>query len=221
MINLKMLDYNLPMTTSRNVIGEIAGRLRPDEYVAVSGHIDSWDVGQGAMDDAGGVMVSAVALAGLKYLELRPNRTLQVILWTAEEPGLWGVEDFARQHTTTLANYSAVFESDGGTFRPLGLDFAGTEEAGCIVQHVLKLVDRINATQYQRFPLVSSDITVLQAKGVPGISLANQDDMYFWYHHTEADTLSMQDPTEMDLDAALFAVSSYVLADLSVKLPRQ
>lgn len=219
-IDLKMLDYNLPLTTSRNVIGEIVGSTKPEEYVAVSGHIDSWDVGQGAMDDAGGVMISVAALAAIKSLGLQPKRTLQAILWTSEEPGLWGVEDFARQHKDILANYSVVFESDSGTFKPLGLDFAGTDEAGCIVQEVLKLAAPLNATTYTKYDTVSSDITVLIAEGVPGLSLHNQNDMYFWYHHTEADTVSMQDPVEMDLDCALFAVTSYVLADISAKLPR-
>jgi len=219
-LSLKMLDYNLPMTTSRNVIGELAGLETLEEYVAVTGHIDSWDVGQGAMDDGGGVMISVVALAAIRSLNLRPRRTLQAILWTSEEPGLWGVKGFAEQHKNELENYSAVFESDGGTFKPLGLDFAGTEEAGCIVQEILQLVHAINATTYQRFPSVSSDISVLIDEGVPGLSLNNADDMYFWYHHTEADSITMQDPTEMDLDTALWAVTSYVLADLSVKLPR-
>jgi len=215
-----MLDYNLPLTTSRNVIGELVGGTSPDEYVAVSGHIDSWDVGQGAMDDAGGVMVSVAAVAAIKALGLTPKRTLQAILWTSEEPGLWGVKDFAAQHEDILDKYSVVFESDSGTFKPIGLDFAGTDEAGCIVQEVLKLVTALNATTYTRYDSVSSDITVLIEKGVPGLSLHNENDMYFWYHHTEADTVSMQDPREMDLDTALFAVASYVLADISVALPR-
>ncbi|XP_021955466.1 carboxypeptidase Q [Folsomia candida] len=219
-VSLKMLDYNLPLTTSRNVIGEIVGSSKPDEFVAVSGHIDSWDLGQGVMDDAGGCMISVMALAAIKALNLRPTRTLQTILWTSEEPGLWGVEDFVKQHMDILINYSAVFESDSGTFDPLGLDFAGSELAGCIVNEVLKLTASINTTTYQRFPSVSSDIGRLIDQGVPGLSLNNANDMYFWYHHTTADTITMADPIELDKGTALWAVSSFVLANLTEKLPR-
>jgi len=222
-VTLKMLDYNLPMTTSRNVIGEIPGREKRDEYVGVSGHIDSWDLGQGVMDDAGGVMISVMALTALKELNLVPRRTLQAILWTSEEPGLWGVEGFAKQHRDILTNYSVVFESDSGTFEPVGLDFGGgNQDAGCIVNEVLKLMDHplLNATVYTKYPTVSSDISVLQELGVPGLSLHNKNDMYFWYHHTEADTITMADSRELDMGTALWAASSYVLASLTDKLPR-
>ncbi|CAL8070588.1 unnamed protein product [Orchesella dallaii] len=219
-VHVKLLDYNLPVTTSRNVIGEIVGSTIQTEYVGVSGHIDSWDVGQGAMDDGGGVMVSVIALAVLKDLGLRSKRTLQTILWTSEEPGLVGVEGFAAQHLDILANYSVIFESDEGTFKPNGLDFAGSEAAGCIVNEVLKLTASINTTIYTMYPEVSSDITKLQALGVPGLQNNNDDDLYFWYHHTEADTITMMDSEELDLNTALFAVSSFVLADISAKLPR-
>ncbi|ODM94782.1 Carboxypeptidase Q [Orchesella cincta] len=191
-VHLKMLDYNLPMTTSRNAIGEIGGVAIPTEYVAVSGHIDSWDLGQGAMDDAGGVMISVMALAVLKDLNLIPKRKLQAILWTSEEAGLWGVDDFAKQHLDILSNYSAVFESDGGTFKPLGWTL-----------------------QDQKLLAAS-----LIEEGVPGLSNNNEADKYFWYHHTEADTITMMDSVELDLNTAMWAVSSYVIADLSVKLPR-
>jgi len=223
-VNLKMLDYNLPMTTSRNAIGELVGHELPHEYVAVSGHIDSWDLGQGAMDDAGGCMISVMALALLKEMNLVPRRTLQVILWTSEEPGLWGAEDFVRQHDGIMGNYSAAFESDSGTFEPLGLDFAGSETAGCIVYEILKLMQcegcSLNATTYTKYDSVSTDIGHMIDKGVPGLSLNNQNDMYFWYHHTEADTITMMDSGELDRGTALWAASSYIIANLEAKLPR-
>jgi len=223
-VTMKLLDYNLPMTTSRNVIGEIGGTgigAIPEQYVGVSGHIDSWDLGQGVMDDAGGVMISVMAVAVLKDLDLIPKRRLQAILWTSEEPGLWGVEDFVKQHDNILANYSAIFESDGGTFDPEGLDFGGDETAGCVINEILKLTAAtINTTFYQRHCMVSSDITKLQEKGVPGVSNKNKNDMYFWYHHTEADTMTMMDTTELDRSTAMWAVASYVVADLKDQLSR-
>lgn len=171
-------------------------------------------------NNQGGVMISVMALAALKKLNLQPYRTLQAILWTSEEVGLWGVEDFVNQHKDILTNYSVVFESDSGTFRPKGLDFAGADEAGCIVKEVLQLTKEIDTTEYAQYPSVSSDITKLIAEGVPGLSLNTANDMYFWYHHTEADTITMMDSEELDLDTALWAVTSYVLSDLEAKLPR-
>lgn len=83
---------NLPPATSRNTVSEIKGKSLPQQVVVVSGHLDSWDVGQGAMDDGGGAFVSWVSLAAIKQLSLRPRRTLRAILWTAEEEGLWGAQ---------------------------------------------------------------------------------------------------------------------------------
>lgn len=220
-INLKMLGHKLPAITSRNVVGEIIGSEKPNEIVGISGHIDSWDVGQGAMDDAGGVFISVETLALLKALNLTPRRTLRAILWTSEEVGLVGVADYVAKHKAEMANFNAIFESDSGTFRPSGLDFAGTEEAGCIVNEVLQLLAPIHAANYSRQSSVGSDISMLIAEGVPGLSLNNENDEYFWYHHTHADTLSVQDTDEMDLCTAVWAVTSYVIADLSISLPRE
>jgi len=220
-IHLKMLDYNLPFTTSRNAIGELRGRMYPDQFVIVSGHIDSWDVGQGAMDDGGGCAISWESLALLKSLNLIPKRTLSAVMWTSEEPGLWGAIDYARHHAATAENIIAAFESDGGTFTPRGLDFAGTEEAGCIIFEILKLFDSISATEYAMYNSVSTDIGHLISLGVPGLSLNNANDNYFWYHHTEADTMSMMDSGDLDKGTALWAAASYIIADLNNPLPRR
>ena len=91
-----------------------------------------------------------------------------------------GVEDYVNKHEAELEKFSAIFESDSGTFKPLGLDFAGSEEAGCIVNEVLKLLTPINATTYSKQSSVGSDISMLIAKGVPGLSLNNENDEYFW-----------------------------------------
>jgi carboxypeptidase Q len=219
-ITLKMNDTTLPDTVSRNVIGEIRGREKPEEVVVVSGHIDSWDVGQGAMDDGGGMIISQEALALLRFLELRPRRTLRSILWTTEEFGLIGVQQYIKQHAEDMNNFVTVFESDIGTFRPVGLDFSGTDDAGCILQEVLKLLSPVNATEYRKLPEVGSDIGYFIEKGVPGVSLNTERSKYFWYHHSEGDTMTVENSDELDLCTAVWTVASYVIADLSVTLPR-
>jgi len=220
-VELKMADYMLPLTKSRNVVGEIIGKEKPNDVVVVSGHIDSWDVGDGAMDDGGGAFISAEALALLKFLKLQPKRTLRSILWTGEEMGLIGVQQYVDEHRTELPNFNAVFESDIGTFEPLGLDFAGSHSAGCIVQEVLKLLTPINATMFRALPDVGSDIEYFIQKGVPGVSLNTKNDKYFYFHHSEGDRMTVENSDSLDLCLAVWATTSYVLADLSVSLPRE
>ena len=160
-IFLQMENEHFPLTTSRNAIGELKGREKPDELVIVSGHVDNWDVGQGAMDDGGGVMISVEALSMLKDMNLIPRRSLQAILWAAEETDLSGIGNYVKQHIDEFGTerYNAAFESDHGTFAPRGLEFAGSEEASCIVREVLRLQqDRLNLTYFERLPSAGPDI---------------------------------------------------------------
>ncbi len=107
-------------------------------------------------------------------------------------------------------------------FRPLGLDFSGSEIGGCIVNEVLKLVSVINATEFTRYDgYVAADLVYMQDEGVPGLSLKTDNEKYFWYHHSPADTVSKIDKDLLDLNAALWTVASYVLADIPIKLPRE
>lgn len=137
-IRLRMEAQNLPDVISRNVVAEIKGRERPKKFVVVSGHIDSWDVGEGAMDDGGGFMIAWNSLAILKQLKLRPRRTLRSILWTAEEEGLLGAAEYVKNHEYEIDNLNFAMESDGGTFEPVGLDFFGSDSAACIMQEIVK-----------------------------------------------------------------------------------
>jgi carboxypeptidase Q len=220
-INLKLLDYDLPPATSRNAFGEITGSELPHEIVAVSGHIDSWEVGQGAIDDAGGIQISVEALYLLKSLNLRPRRTLQAILWTSEEFGYIGALAYAKAHANELHNFTAAFESDHGAFNAVGLEFAGTDEAGCIVYEILKLLEPYGMNQYVKYKEVGSDIEVLEEEGVPGVALMHDNDLYSWYHHTEADVLTVLDSDELDRCTAIWAAASYVVADLTNSLPKK
>lgn len=165
-------------------------------------------------------MISAQTLSLLKQLNLQPRRTMRAVLWTSEEFGLIGAQEYVKRHGKELSKIIAAFESDIGTFRPLGLDFSGTDEAGCIVQEVLALFSQFNTTKYRKMDEVGSDIGYLIEKGVPGISLNTENERYFWFHHSEGDMLTVQDSGEMDLCTAVWAAASYVLADLSVALPR-
>ncbi|UCF18462.1 MAG: M20/M25/M40 family metallo-hydrolase, partial [Gemmatimonadota bacterium] len=142
---LKMGAQQLPDATSRNVIGEIVGWERPDEVVVLGGHIDSWDVGQGAMDDGGGSVAAWEAVRLMHALGLRPRRTVRVVLWTNEENGLRGALTYRDTHRDEIDNHVLAIESDAGVFKPLGFGFGGSDAAYEIVGEIGTLLDRIGA----------------------------------------------------------------------------
>lgn len=221
MINLKMEAKNLPDKESRNVIAEWKGTEKQEGVVVVSGHIDSWDVGQGAMDDGGGAFISWNAIQLLKRLNYRPRRTIRMIMWTAEEMGLIGAQQYTQTHKAEERYLQFVMESDIGTFTPLGIEYVGTPFVGCILREVLKLtrpLGEMNVLRSTGDP--GPDISYWTRAGIPGGSLWNKNDKYFDYHHTNADTMLVEDPNALDMGTALFAVVSYVMADLSIDLPR-
>lgn len=219
-IHLNMKAKTLPPAISRNTIVETKGRMFPEEVVLVSGHMDSWDVGEGAMDDGAGAFISWRVLDVVQRLNLRPRRTLRAVLWTGEEEGLFGAQTYFNSTKKHLDNFSVVMESDIGTFKPLGLTYSGNNtEAQCIMQEILKLMAPINATQL-KLMAEGSDTTVFMSAGVPGISLVNANDKYFYFHHSDGDTMTVEDPTNLDLCTALWTAAAYVLADMKEKLPR-
>ncbi|XP_066251112.1 carboxypeptidase Q-like isoform X2 [Euwallacea similis] len=217
-LNLNYTRYE--DSQSRNSVGEIKGSTHPNKVVLVSGHIDSWDVGVGAMDDGGGAFISWYALAVLKGLGLRAKRTLRAVLWTAEEPGLVGWSAYNASHFHELENFTFVMESDEGTFTPLGIEYAAGTEGGCIIQEIVNLLAPINATQTKASSSVGSDISFWTKSLIPGASLLNANSRYFWFHHTAADTMDVLNPDNMDKAAAVWAVVSYVIADLNDEFPR-
>lgn len=216
-LHIKM-SSTFDFKTSRNTIVDLKGTNHPDKLVIVSGHIDSWDVGTGAMDDGGGMMISWFVPVILKKLNLKPKRTVRAILWTSEEPGLVGASTYLTKHLNELDNINFIMESDEGTFKPLGLEVAGSETARCIIKEVLKQFAPINKMTESGEP--GSDITIFVTKGVPGASLLNSNERYFWFHHSEGDTMNVQNKADVIECAAFWAAVSYVIADLSADIPR-
>ncbi|XP_041649879.1 carboxypeptidase Q-like [Cheilinus undulatus] len=218
-VRLIMGAKTLPDADSFNTVAEIKGWQHPEQVVLLSGHLDSWDVGQGAMDDGGGAMISWEALSIIKDLGLRPRRTLRTVLWTAEEQGGVGAQQYFSQHKVNLSNFDLVMESDSGTFTPLALQFAGSDAARKVMEEVVKLLAPINTTKLEAHG-EGTDISPWMQAGVPGASLHVADSRYFWFHHSEGDTMTVQDPQDMNLCSALWAVVAYVVADLQDMLPR-
>jgi carboxypeptidase Q len=200
-------------------MSEIVGRERPDEVVVLGGHIDSWDVGQGAMDDGDGLVVSWEAVRLLQKLGLHPRRTIRVVGWTNEENGTRGGEAYRDARGAAVDKHVLAIESDGGTFKPIGFDFIGSDSAFAILQRVMHLLAPIGADSLVKGG-GEADIGPLMEKGVPGLGLRTAPERYFWYHHTNGDTMDKLDPAEMAQDVAVMAVMAYVVADLPDPLPR-
>uniref|UniRef100_A0A8C3B5W3 Carboxypeptidase Q n=2 Tax=Anatinae TaxID=2068716 RepID=A0A8C3B5W3_CAIMO len=218
-VYLKMGARTYPDSPSFNTVAEIVGNKYPEQIVLVSGHLDSWDVGQGAMDDGGGAFISWEALSLIKDLGLRPKRTLRMVLWTGEEQGGVGAEQYYQLHKENISNFDIVMESDEGTFKPSGLAFTGNAKARDIIKEIMALLLPINVTDV--FDNADgTDINYWMRDGVPGASLRDDLSKYFWFHHSQGDTMTVQDPNQMNLCAAVWTVVSYVIADMEEMLPR-
>ncbi len=219
-VTLKMEARMLPDAPSRNVMAEITGSTEPDQVVVMGGHTDSWDVGTGAMDDGGGVVVAWEAVRLLKRLGLRPRRTVRVVGWVNEETGDdRGGLAYRDDNAAQLAKHVLAIESDGGVFRPSGFGFTGSDSAFAIVRAVGRLLARIGADTITKGG-GGSDIGPIMERGVPGMGLNADGTRYFWYHHSDADTVDKLDPHEMAECVAAMAVMAYVVADLPEPLPR-
>jgi carboxypeptidase Q len=218
-VRLNMNAATLPEVPSSNIVAEITGREKPEEIVIVSGHIDSWDVGQGAMDDGGGAMSAWEAVRIMHELGLRPRRTVRVVLWTNEENGLAGAHGYERRHQSELARHVLAIESDRGTFKPEGFSFVGGDTARKMTQTLAKPLARIGAAKIFREGS-EADVGVLQRDNVPLMALMDDGTKYFWYHHTDGDTMDKLDPREFSACAAAMAVMAWQVADAPVALPR-
>jgi carboxypeptidase Q len=218
-VRLTMSARLLPDTHSRNVVAEIVGREKPEEIVLVSGHLDSWDITPGALDDGGGVVSAWEAVRLMHELGLRPRRTVRVVLWVNEENGLRGAKTYAERHRQELPKHVLAIESDRGAFQPTGFTFQGGEQAKAIIAQAGALLEGIQADK-----IVpgggGSDVEQLAPAGVPVMELIVEDSKYFWFHHTAADTPDKVDPKELSQCAAAMAVMAYVVADLPDSLPR-
>ncbi len=216
---LKMEAETQPDAPSRNVVAELVGSEHPEQVVVLGGHIDSWDVGQGAMDDGGGAVAAWEAVRLIKELGLTPRRTLRVVLWTNEENGLRGGNGYRDQHMDELDDHVLAMESDGGVFSPQGFGFTGSDDAWAVIQAIGRMLEPIGAGTMTRGG-GEADIGPIMREGVPGMGLQVDGTKYFWYHHTEGDTLDKLDPDEVARCVAAMAVVAYVVADMPERLPR-
>jgi carboxypeptidase Q len=216
-LRLKMEAKMLPDADSYNVVGEIRGSELPDEVVVVGGHFDSWDVGTGSTDDGGGCIVTWEALRLMKKLNLRPRRTVRVVLWTNEENGLRGATAYRDRYRDQLANHVLMLESDSGVFRPTGFGFSGSPSARAKIEDIATLLRGIQADRIGPSGGGADIGPSVEAGRVPAMSL-EVDGNYFLLHHTPADTVDKIDPMDMARASGAIAVMAYVVANMPERL---
>jgi carboxypeptidase Q len=220
-VHLLLTPQTLPDVDSFNVIADWPGREKPDEVVIVSGHLDSWDLATGAIDDGAGVMASAGVIEVLRELQLHARRTIRFIAWTNEENGGRGGAAYFASVKDKLPTQVAAIESDEGGGRSLGIIAAVKHASLPALQPIIDALRPIGATARERSDNgVGSDIGPLQAAGVPGFAPLVDARHYFDYHHSPADTLDKVEPENLRTQTATMAVLAFYLAERAEPLPR-
>ncbi|KAI9297954.1 Zn-dependent exopeptidase [Neoconidiobolus thromboides FSU 785] len=220
----------------RNVIAEIKGREKPNEVLILSGHIDSWDVGVGALDDGAGAFIAWEALRQIAKLPQRPRRTIRAIFWTNEEAGSAGGLDYFERNKNKLEDHILAFESDYGTFSPYGLGFDGLPEARAILKQIgSELLNHTTFGNVLEGANGTTDVDPLCESGIPCAGITTTDHIfnikpdspdyhnsgYFVYHHTKGDRMEALNPSELNRCSAAAASYIYAIAELKETLPKK
>jgi carboxypeptidase Q len=220
-MHLTLTPQTLPEVVSHNVIADLKGSEHPEQVVVVSGHLDSWELGRGAIDDAAGVAVAMETANLIQQLHLHPKRTIRVIAWMDEENGGRGHDAYAKEYASALPNHVAAIESDLGAGHPMGYVAKATPALVSMLQPMLQIMATTGATAIRQSEYSpGSDIAPLVQAGVPGFAPWQDVRTYFDYHHSAADTLDKIVPRELQENAAAMAVLAYTFADWGEPLPR-
>jgi hypothetical protein len=206
----------LPDAPSFNVIGELRGTEFPGEFIAVGGHLDSWDLAEGAHDDGTGCVQSIEALRIFKAMGYKPKRSLRAVMFMNEENGLRGGQEYAKQAAAKNEKHVAAIESDRGGFTPRGFTMSATPEVKARIRSWKQLLEPYGLADFSQEG-GGADIGPLAPQGVPLIGFLPDSQRYFNYHHTPEDTLDKVDKRELELGAAAMASLMYLIDQYGLK----
>ncbi len=205
--------------TSGNVVLDIIGSEKPEEIVLIGGHLDSWDLGTGAVDDGAGIAITTAAATLIANLPKRPKRTIRVVMFGAEEVGLLGAYAYAKQHENNLDNHVLATESDFGARNIWRLASNINPEASKLADEIAKIIAPLGIIRGgSDVKGGGPDIIPMAAKGVPTIRLSQEGTDYFDLHHTPDDTLDKINPDELAQNVAAYAATIFLFADTDVDL---
>jgi carboxypeptidase Q len=216
---LDLLTETEAETLSYNVIGEITGSERPQEIVSIGGHLDSWDLGTGAVDDGAGIAIT-VAAAKLIAEQQRPKRTIRVVMFAAEEIGVYGGKQYALDHQSELSNHIIGAESDGGAGSVLALSSNIGEQALPALDAMLALMAPLGIVRSDEVASGSADFGAMVEAGMPAVGLEQDHSEYFDIHHTPDDTLNKVHPEQLAQNVAAWAIFVKIAADWSGRFDR-
>lgn len=211
----------LPDIVSHNVVADVIGTEHPEQVIIVSGHLDSWDLGTGALDDGAGLAVAMESAYLVQRLRLRPKRTLRVIAWMDEETTGRGREAYDILHQSEFANYAGAIETDAGAGRSMGFLVEMKLQGISLLEPMLQVLRSSGVTVLRETDdSPGFDLEHMAKAGIPCFAPLQDTRTYFYYHHTAADTLDKIVPAELQQTATAVAVLGYTLASLPVTLPR-
>jgi carboxypeptidase Q len=205
-----------PDAPSFNVIGEIKGSEYPDEIIAIGGHLDSWDLAQGAHDDGTGCVQSIEVLRIFKAMGYKPKRTIRAVMFMNEENGLRGGTEYAAQALLKKENHIAAMESDRGGFTPRGFSMSGNDAAKAKIRGWKSLFEPYGLTDFNQDG-GGADISPLAPQGTTLIGFLPDSQRYFSYHHTPEDTFDKVDKRELELGAASMTAMIYLIDQHGLK----
>jgi hypothetical protein len=213
-VKLVITPQRLPPAASGNVIGEIVGREAPQEIVLVGAHLDSWDLGTGAVDDGAGIgVVLGAAKLIMEQLPQGPRRTIRVVLFGAEEVGTVGAKAYAREHAAELPDHIVATESDFGAGDIWRFDSRVGEEQLLQMAAIAKVLEPLGIAPGNNTARGGPDLKYLRESGVPIVSLLQDGQDYFDFHHTADDTFDKITPRALDQNVAAYAVFMYLAAE--------
>lgn len=219
-MHLVLTPRMLPDVESANVIAELRGSELPEEVVLVGGHLDSWDLATGAIDNASGVAMSMETMRAIRVLGLRPRRTIRMVLFMNEENGLSGARAYEASVRENLDSHFAVVESDAGAAEPIGFVTTLTEEQIQVFRALTPAIEELGARMFVHSESTGADTSPLTRKGVPGFGVIPDPLHYFDYHHTDADTFDKIDRAGLTRSAAAVAGLVWSLANTDQPVPR-
>jgi hypothetical protein len=219
-LRLKLGCRWLADTQSANVVGEIPGSTRPDELVLLGAHLDSWDLGTGAIDDGAGVGIVVNAAQLVASQPRRPQRTIRVVLFANEENGLSGARAYASAHQGEAAKHISALEADAGTGRAYGVRYLGAPERRSKLAEIAAGLKPLGIELVADDAHGGADLGPLRALGVPMVDVAQDVSTYFDFHHTANDTFDKIDPDALAQVSASFAVLADGIANLNGDLGR-
>jgi hypothetical protein len=203
-----------------NTVGEIRGREKPDEFVVVGAHLDSWDLGQGTTDNGTGSAVVLEAARVLARCGTTPRRTIRFVLFTGEEQGLHGSKAFVRQHQAEMAKTSLCVAHDTGTGRVIGLGTGGRTALKQVLEKELTTLKELGVKDFTSRSPGGSDHMSFSSAGVPGLLLRQEPAEYRFTHHSQADTLDRARPADLVQGAQVLAIVALRVANLDELVPR-